>query len=251
MAHAEQTRFAAYGAYRLKATYQRNMLWALGIVTGLVILTVGLATVLLGSPVALSSGGPGPREWIPDTTVIILTDDSPFDFPGTEVKPDDPVPSSYEGGVFVPEDDEMWLDESHSGSTNSAGHDFTDSTIEGGSGGGGGEIWLGGSNDTADVLPSITDFVAVERQPELIYSVRPEYPRWVKEAGIEGMVVIKALVSRAGDVLDAVVYVGSGNKLLDEAALAVAGKYKYQPAVQNGRPVAVWVTYKVHFTLAQ
>jgi TonB family protein len=65
------------------------------------------------------------------------------------------------------------------------------------------------------------------------------------------MVVIKALVSRAGDVLDAVVYVGSGNKLLDEAALAVAGKYKYQPAVQNGRPVAVWVTYKVHFTLAQ
>ena len=122
---------------------------------------------------------------------------------------------------------------------------------EGGSGTGG-EIWIGGSNDTADVLPSITDFVAVERQPELVYSVEPEYPRWVRElAGIEGMVVIKALVSRAGDVLDAVVYVSSGNKLLDEAALAVAGKYKYQPAVQNGRPVALWVTYKVEFKLAQ
>ena len=33
------------------------------------------------------------------------------------------------------------------------------------------------------------------------------------------------------------------------SALAVAGKYKYKPAIQSGRPIAIWVTYKVDFKL--
>jgi protein TonB len=100
-----------------------------------------------------------------------------------------------------------------------------------------------------DPWPVRGDFVRVETPPELIYSTAPEYPRLAKEAGIDGRAVIQALVSKEGDVLDAVVFVSSGNTLLDAAALAVAWKYKYRPAIQNGRPLAIWVTYNVEFKL--
>ncbi len=36
---------------------------------------------------------------------------------------------------------------------------------------------------------------------------------------------------------------------LDDAAVASAYKYKYKPAIQNGRPVGLWVSYKVDFKL--
>lgn len=117
----------------------------------------------------------------------------------------------------------------------------------GGSRGEGGSGQVGAVYD--ELLPPIDSFIPVEEPPELIYSVLPEYPRWAKESGIEGQVIIKALVSKEGDVLDAVVFVSSENTLLDEAALAVARKYKYRPAIQNRRPIAVWVTYKVDFKL--
>ena len=44
-------------------------------------------------------------------------------------------------------------------------------------------------------------------------------------------------------------YKSSGTPALDEAAVAVAHKCKFKPAIQNGRPVAMWVTYKVDFIL--
>jgi TonB family protein len=111
------------------------------------------------------------------------------------------------------------------------------------------EIGQGVPSGYEDPWPVRGDFVYVETPPELVYSVTPEYPRMAKEVGIEGTVVIQALVGKEGDVLDAVVFVSSGNTLLDAAALAVAWKYKYRPAIQNGRPLAIWVTYNVEFRL--
>jgi len=106
-----------------------------------------------------------------------------------------------------------------------------------------------GSSGYDEPLPPRGTFVWTEIEPELVYSVAPEYPRLAKEAGIEGRVVIQALVGKGGTVLDAFVFAGSGSELLDAAALAVAWKYKYRPAVQNGLPLAIWVTYTVEFKL--
>jgi len=39
------------------------------------------------------------------------------------------------------------------------------------------------------------------------------------------------------------------NAGFEEAALKAARKRKYRPALQNGQPVAVWVTYKKIFKL--
>ena len=100
MANSDQTRFAAYGAYRLKATYQRNMLWALGATTGLVTITVALAAVLIGSPTGAASGGPGPKSWTSDTTVFIISPPPTVLPPAPEVRPENPMPSTNAGSII-------------------------------------------------------------------------------------------------------------------------------------------------------
>jgi protein TonB len=101
-----------------------------------------------------------------------------------------------------------------------------------------------------DYLPSIDEFVAVENIAEMVYYETPEYPRLALQAGIEGLVWIKALVGSDGSVKDAVVQKSSGTSSLDQAALAAAPRCRFKPAVQNGRPVAMWVSYKVNFELS-
>lgn len=105
--------------------------------------------------------------------------------------------------------------------------------------------------DIADeeYLPSVDEFVAVEQIAEMIHYETPVYPRLAEQAGLEGVVWIKALVGSNGDVRDAVVYKSSGTPSLDEAALKAAPACKFKPAIQNGRPVAMWVTYRVLFEL--
>ncbi len=68
-------------------------------------------------------------------------------------------------------------------------------------------------------------------------------------AGIEGKVVVLVLVGQNGNVIDSRVARSSGTESLDEAALEWAYRNKFSPAIQNGRPVAVWATYEVEFVL--
>lgn len=101
-----------------------------------------------------------------------------------------------------------------------------------------------------EYLPDPEDFVPVEIPAEMIYEEVPEYPRLARSANMEAVVWVKALVDKNGDVKKAMVYKSSGSKAgFDEAAVAAAYKCKFKPAIQNNRPVAVWVAYQVEFTL--
>ena len=103
--------------------------------------------------------------------------------------------------------------------------------------------------DESEYLPAMDEFVPVEIYPEMIHQEQPSYPRLAEQAGIEGTVWVKALVDKDGDVREAVVYKSSGTQSLDEAAVETAYKNKFKPGIQNGRPVPCWVTYRVDFTL--
>ena len=99
-----------------------------------------------------------------------------------------------------------------------------------------------------DVLPAPDDFVPVEEQPVIVEWKTPEYPRMAREAGIEGIVTVRALVGKDGKVRDAIL--GKGvHPLLDEAALAAAKECIFKPAIQNKNPVAVWVAIPFNFHL--
>ena len=76
------------------------------------------------------------------------------------------------------------------------------------------------------------------------------YPPIAQRAGIQGAVWVKALVDKEGTVRDVVIEKGSdANAGFEEAAIDAAKKTVWKPAIANGQPTAVWVTYKVEFVL--
>ncbi len=89
----------------------------------------------------------------------------------------------------------------------------------------------------------------VERKPVLVSSVVPEYPELARRAGIEGSVVVAAVVDTNGLVASATVLRSSGNSLLDAAALTAARQFRFVPAYQNDRPVPVQVSIPFRFSL--
>jgi protein TonB len=101
-----------------------------------------------------------------------------------------------------------------------------------------------------EYFPSADEFVAVEQMPVEIKREQPVYPDIAELTNTEGVVWIKALVDKNGKVREARVARSSGSNVgFDEAAVEAAYKFLYKPAIQNGQPVAVWVTYKVVFQL--
>jgi len=101
----------------------------------------------------------------------------------------------------------------------------------------------------ADKMPLPDEFVKVDLMPEMIKSTPPVYPEKEKKAGTEGDVFIKALIDKEGKVVKAEIAETSGYISLDSAAVEAAFKNEYKPAMQESKPVAVWVTYKVTFSL--
>jgi protein TonB len=106
----------------------------------------------------------------------------------------------------------------------------------------------GGDVVIEEELPSPEDFVPVEQQPELVEKPPPVYPELAQMSKIEGTVIVRVLVGKDGKVKDAIL--GKGvNDMLDQAAIDAAKNYVFKPAMQNKKPVAVWVAIPFKFSL--
>ena len=84
--------------------------------------------------------------------------------------------------------------------------------------------------------------------PELINRVQPVYPEIARKARVQGVVIIEAIIDKQGYVTESRVLRGLPMGV-SEAAAAAIGRWKYKPAMLNGRPVAVYLTVTVTFTL--
>lgn len=100
---------------------------------------------------------------------------------------------------------------------------------------------------SASVLPGPEDFVAVEHQPELLFMPVLQYPELARDAGIEGTVLVRALVAADGSVRETRILQGIPG--LEEAALQAVAGAVFRPARQQDRPVAVWVVVPIEFRL--
>jgi protein TonB len=83
--------------------------------------------------------------------------------------------------------------------------------------------------------------------PEKIRDVKPYYPEMAREAKVQGIVIIEAVISSSGDVQEARVL--RGHHMLDDAALEAVRQWRYTPPLLNGQPVSVVMTVTVNFTL--
>jgi TonB family protein len=87
----------------------------------------------------------------------------------------------------------------------------------------------------------------VDEQPVSMHPLSASYPDLAREAGVEGLVVVRVLVGPDGRVHDAVVV--KSVPMLDAAALEAARRATFQPALLNNRPVSCWVAVPFRFRL--
>ena len=105
---------------------------------------------------------------------------------------------------------------------------------------------LMGQQQLQEETPMIV--TAEMKPPVLVKKVEPSYPDIARKARMEGTVIIQAIIGRTGQVEDATVLRGV-NPLLDQAALEAVRLWIYEPAMLNNKPVKVYFTVTVIFTL--
>jgi periplasmic protein TonB len=81
----------------------------------------------------------------------------------------------------------------------------------------------------------------------LIFKSVPQYPAIAKATHTEGVVVLQAMISKAGTIEG--LHVISGSPMLQQAALDAVKNWRYRPYMLNGQAVEVETTVNVIFKL--
>jgi TonB family protein len=237
------TRSQLLAAYELKSAYQRNTLIGFGLAGGLHLLIIGIMAIIIAnsnSPIkAPTFVLRKPTDIMhppiftkPNNQIKVVT-------PQHEIKP--------KVGKLVPVPEEEAPEDVEYATQNELIEMAPDNPVEN----------LEGLNIEVDVesirdelFPDPEEFVPREVDPVQINTVNPVYPPLAQRAGIQGAVWVKALVDEEGKVLDVIIVKDSGAKAgFAEAAMDAAYKTTWKPAIANGQPIALWVTYKVEFVL--
>lgn len=105
-------------------------------------------------------------------------------------------------------------------------------------------------------LPPSNDFIAIPSDTSApkyaapaLGNQLPKYPYAARRRGMEGKVVIEAIVDRVGGVAAATVVVSSGHSLLDRAALSAVKRWTFHPARRRGRAVGATVAVPITYAL--
>jgi protein TonB len=85
--------------------------------------------------------------------------------------------------------------------------------------------------------------------PVPIKKVEPRYPEVAKAAGVQGTVILEAIINKEGTV-ESVTLLRS-IPLLDEAAIQAVKEWRFQPAMIGGNPVRCYFTLTVTFHLTR
>ncbi len=78
----------------------------------------------------------------------------------------------------------------------------------------------------------------------------PQYPQSAKDSGVQGKVLLLVEVSTDGFAKMVEVSKSSGYSTLDNSAKNAVSKWKFLPAMQNGKPVVASVIVPIEFKLS-
>jgi TonB family protein len=102
--------------------------------------------------------------------------------------------------------------------------------------------------------PRFTPFTVapdILNREEIVDAMRRAYPPVLRDAGIGGIVQVYFYIDDAGRVQTTRLAGSSGYDQLDDAALRVAGLYRFSPALNRDQKVAVWVSFPVTFAVVR
>jgi TonB family protein len=90
----------------------------------------------------------------------------------------------------------------------------------------------------------------VDAPPELTSVRPPRYPEGALDDGISGTVWVRVRVLEEGRISE-VVHVESGPAELHQSAIDAIRTALFLPAMLSGRPVAVWASIPIEYSLKQ
>jgi protein TonB len=231
--------FMPYGAPELIESRQAHMLRALGLATALAVAVFGaggrLATLIPEAPPVLNI----PTHHVsrdPSRPPLLQMPEAPAAAPRVRVEPDAGVPLPVPDSKAPPET-RVAADPDVLGAA-------PDATI------GAGEVSEATRGTAPEPpLPGIDDYVYVEELPVPVKQIVPAYPEIARDAGVEGLVMVKVLVGKDGRVLDVWLDPKHEIPMLNDAAMSAARKWVFKPAFANGKPVPVWTAIPFNFVL--
>jgi len=97
---------------------------------------------------------------------------------------------------------------------------------------------------------TVFEVYEVDEPPQPVVQVQPEYPEVARKAGLEGRVIVAAVVDENGNVIQAYIH-SSTNSIFNDAALEAAKKMKFKPARQKDITVKVKVLIPFVFKLTK
>ena len=107
-------------------------------------------------------------------------------------------------------------------------------------------VVCGGVPGLADDLPMRLS--AGMTRPKLIHKVEPRYTEVAKRAGVQGNVIVEAVIDEKGRVTD--VHILRGLPLgLDRNAVEAIQQWRFKPARRGGKPVKVYFTLTATFRI--
>jgi protein TonB len=259
-----------YGAYELRALYQRHMTRALIIATAMLALL--LVFPLLGQLLAKDVATVVPPIIVDSNPTIIDMPDEikvlppppaasqPVAPPPQPPTVRDVVPVVTTDDKVTPEDkvpDQSELVDAKPGVVTSIGDPGADPNtnledLRTGSGGLGGD----GTGDAVAEKP----YLSVEQMPELpggggtaaiVAAIQraAKYPALALRNQVEGRIFVSFVVNSLGDVSDIKVIKGLGSGLDEETIRAVKALPRFIPGKQNGRAVSVAYTVPISFKI--
>ncbi|UCG74650.1 MAG: energy transducer TonB [Gemmatimonadota bacterium] len=92
-----------------------------------------------------------------------------------------------------------------------------------------------------DVAPKLKNASEIQKLLQRLY------PSQLREAGIEGTVVLWIYIDENGVVLKTQVQKTSGYEAMDKAAMGTADKMKFSPAMNRDKKTPVWVAQAITF----
>lgn len=102
----------------------------------------------------------------------------------------------------------------------------------------------GAANSEGSSRPPLAD-----RAARVLQMPPPDYPPLSRERGEQGVVMLQLAVDASGRLGEVSVLQSSGFSRLDKAARAAVQRWRFQPAIENGQPVAAQLTLPVRFAL--
>jgi periplasmic protein TonB len=105
---------------------------------------------------------------------------------------------------------------------------------------------FGGAADSAGSALDTFDVSDLERRPEIVSSVPPQYPPELRKAKVEGAVTLVFVLDETGRVEDLRVE-NSSRAEFEKPALDAVRRWKFRPGMKDGEPVRTYMKLPIRF----